>query len=232
MLDFTASWCKPCLLMDQHFWPRADIVKVSEQLIAVKINADTRADLKNKYGVRGIPNVTFTDPWGRQLLSISGFGNGTDDKFFQKISVLPFDFNLIKDEGNLIDDDKADVASLTKVADFYHQRRFHYLSIDMYKRLLKMDTDPAKRESTLVRIGFNYLRSDEPDEAISYFDKFRKEFPQSADTDGVIYGQIYAYHMKNKTKEAQKYFSELKTSFPNSKMIAEAEKTLATPNKK
>lgn len=229
MLDFTASWCKPCKLMDQLFWVRPDIVKVSEKFISIKVDMDSNFTLKRKYGVNAIPNVIFTDPWGRRLLSVTGFNDGTDEKFFDRLSVLPLDFHLIKNEGNLLKDNKEDLSAVMKVADYYHARNFYYLSIDLYKRALKLETDPLKRESTMIRVGFNYLRSDEPDEALDVFGKIRKEFPQSKDTDGVIYGQIYAYHLKNKAKDAQKLLTQLKTSFPDSKMIAEAEKTLAQP---
>lgn len=229
LLDFTASWCKPCLLMDRHFWVRPDIIKASEQFVCVKVNFDMRTDLRRKYGVRGIPNVTFTDPWGRLMLFIIGFGNGVDDKFFQKISILPADFHLIKDAGNQIDDDKEDITSLTKVANFYHQRKFYLISNDFYKRLLKLETDPAKREAVMTRIGFNYLSSDSPDDALDIFERARKDFPQGAETDMVIYGQIFASHAKGKAKDAQKFLTQLKTQFPNSEMVAKAEQTLARP---
>src|SRR5262245_39356653 len=67
LLDFTASWCKPCQMMEQTFWTRPDVIELSARFVCVKVNFDNEMNLRTKYGISAIPNVTFTDPWGMAL---------------------------------------------------------------------------------------------------------------------------------------------------------------------
>src|SRR5436190_20722771 len=68
LYDFTASWCGPCKRMEKDFWPRADVIQAASQFVCVKANFDKEKGLASKYSINAIPNVVFTDPWGRGLL--------------------------------------------------------------------------------------------------------------------------------------------------------------------
>jgi tetratricopeptide (TPR) repeat protein len=227
LLDFTASWCKPCQAMEKAFWPRPDVVEMMQRFVCVKLNFDNETGLRSKYRISAIPNVIFTDSWGLYLLSSRGFGGSSDQLIFDKIKLLPNDFSSVKDAGNLLEDDKSNVEALNKMADFYFRRKFYFQSNDFYKRLAKLEKDPAKRQQLLIKIGLNYIVIGEYDEALDILEKFRKEFPDSAETPGVIFGQVLANVKKGKDKEALKYFAELKAAYPNSPAAAEAAKLLA-----
>src|SRR5688572_7630986 len=83
LYDFTAKWCGPCKRMDREFWPKPDVVELSKQFVCVKVDFDTEKALKAKYDIRAIPNVVFTDPWGRGLLGQKGFGAGTEAEILE-----------------------------------------------------------------------------------------------------------------------------------------------------
>jgi thiol-disulfide isomerase/thioredoxin len=224
LYDFTASWCGPCRKMDKEFWPRPDVVELSSQFVCVKVNFDREKVFASKYEIRAIPNVVVTDPWGRGLVGHKGFGPGTDTEILEKIKFLPTDFSSLISAGNALESNDKDIESLHKFAGFYQERKFFWLGNQFYQRLIKLESDPLKRENVLVNVAFNYLRLGEPGNAIERFEILRKEYPQSPQNDLYLYGLILANVSKSeRSPKAAVIFSELKRKFPSSKYVALAE---------
>jgi thiol-disulfide isomerase/thioredoxin len=226
ILDFTASWCKPCRKMDSEFWTRADVIEISKDFVCVKVDYDNEKTLVDKYGVRAIPTVVMTDSWGLGLNFHRGFAASAGKDIIEKLSFVPKNFSEIKDAGNLIETDKNNIAALSKIAEFYQQRKFYFQSNEFYSRLLKLENSPQQRENLMLNIGFNNLRVGLTDDAKNIFDKFQKEFPKSPQLDMAIYGTLLVFERKNQFQDAQKMFDQLKTKFPKSSLIPQAEQIL------
>lgn len=227
MYDFTASWCGPCKRMEREFWPRAEVVELSKQFVCVKVNFDKEKGLANKYGIVAIPNVVFTDPWGRGLLGQKGFGAGSDTQIFEKIKILPKDFSSLKKAGDTLEANDDDLDSLHQFAAFYQDQKFFYLGNEFYKRLIKLESEPSKRENILLNLAFNFLRLGEPGDAIERLEILQKEYPNSPQNDLYLYGLIVANVKKNKKQKAEQFFAELKTKFPKSQLLGLAEDAVA-----
>lgn len=95
LLDFTASWCKPCLEMDRSVWSDQEIEKLMENFIPLKIDLDTNRSLAQKYSVRAIPSILIIDANGNVIHMFEGFKNkaklkkeiekyGISTKFFKE----------------------------------------------------------------------------------------------------------------------------------------------------
>lgn len=226
LLDFTAVWCKACREMDAIFWSRADVIEAARHFVAVKIDIDGDGKLADRFGVSFLPNIVLTDSWGGALVFHRGFGRRSDSEIIEKLRSVPADFSEIKEAGASVSANKNDGDSLAKLADFYQRKNFYYLSSELYKRLLKQEKNAAERENIALLLGFNFLKIGWSDDAASIFERFRKDFPESIRGDEALYGEFSALAQKNLLAAAEKVFVELKTKYPKSNFIAQAEQNL------
>lgn len=225
LLDFTASWCGPCRRMDKSFWTRNDVIELSKQFVCVKIDADKNVELKKQYGVRGIPHITIADPWGEGFVSHTGYGQNSDAAIIDKLGFIPKDFKEIIEAKKTLETNNNNLFALAKIAEFYQQKKLFYQSNAAYEQILRLETNQAQRENLLIIIGFNYLRVS-PDEARLTFEKFQAEFPKSPQLEMAIYGQFLAFERQSRFQDAQKMFDQLKTKFPKSSLLLQAEQIL------
>ena len=68
MLDFSADWCTPCRALERTFFRRPEIVRLSMQLIPVRIDATYESKalraLMDEYCIVGFPAILFLGPDG------------------------------------------------------------------------------------------------------------------------------------------------------------------------
>jgi thiol-disulfide isomerase/thioredoxin len=60
LVDFMASWCPPCKMMDKQTWPDEALGKwVGEHAIAIQVDIDKEPALAQRFGFEAIPTVIF-----------------------------------------------------------------------------------------------------------------------------------------------------------------------------
>ncbi len=72
MIDFYATWCGPCKLLDAHVYTYAPLVKEMNNWIPVKIDAEQQAAVAQKYDVTGYPTLLYMKPNGAVIKRQSG----------------------------------------------------------------------------------------------------------------------------------------------------------------
>lgn len=227
LLNFTAAWCLPCQKMEKNFWNRADVGEFSKQIIFVKIDGDKAAELKLKYGVKGFPTLILADSWGERLDSYVGFGQNADRVILEKFAAIPKDFASLKNAGNLREKNRDDLSALYVFADFYHEQKMYNFGIEIYKKILTLETEPIKRENAMLNLAFDQLKIGHLTAALENFEVLIKEFPKSPQNDLFLYGKISVLLNKGDLKESEFAFDRLKSEFPASQWTSEAEKRIA-----
>jgi thiol:disulfide interchange protein DsbD len=80
IIDFTADWCLPCKELDKHTFSDPEVIKLSKSFIRIKADLTRSEDssvknLREKFGIVGVPTVVFIDPKGEEVkeLRVTGF---------------------------------------------------------------------------------------------------------------------------------------------------------------
>lgn len=185
LIDFTATWCKPCREMERDFWTRADVIEISKDFVCVKADLNENPKLADRYGVESLPNMIMTDSWGFGLDFHRGFGLNAKEEIIEKLRGVPKDFSEIKEAEKVLASNKNNLKALSKIADFYQSRKLYYLSSEFYNRILKLEKIPTRREILMLNLGYNYLNVGWNEEARNIFKRFKKEFPNSPQIEKV-----------------------------------------------
>lgn len=229
LLDFTASWCKPCKAMDAQFWVLPDVVKAAKTFVAVKIDFDSEKSLVGKYNVSAIPYVAFADPLGNLITFRRGFGSKNASELNQIFNEMPKDFSALKKSYEALELKKDDGAALLRIADAYRAAKMLQLSNDFYKRALKtaeIQADAEKKERVAATLGTNAYSFGDYKQANNYLEDYLKDYPTGKYRElAVAILSIGSAHL-GKIKEADKYLELLKKDFPASKNIPAAAKAV------
>lgn len=68
MIDFTASWCPPCRMMDQKTFRDAEVRQfLMAKTIPIKIDVDEQPHMKQQFGINAVPTFVFVDADGKEL---------------------------------------------------------------------------------------------------------------------------------------------------------------------
>lgn len=74
MVDFMASWCGPCKMMDAEVFQSARFKDVAKDFVLVKIDVDEQKSVAQRYGISAMPTVKFVRPSGDAFHEFVGYG--------------------------------------------------------------------------------------------------------------------------------------------------------------
>jgi thiol:disulfide interchange protein len=66
LVDVSASWCPPCIVMQHEVWPDPTIERaVADSYVPVFVDADRDAAVSDRFGIESIPTILILDSRGQ-----------------------------------------------------------------------------------------------------------------------------------------------------------------------
>lgn len=73
LVDFTAQWCTNCKALDARTYTNANVIRLSQKFVAVKVDTDKDEATAKRYNASRLPLIAVLKPDGKMSSSVLGF---------------------------------------------------------------------------------------------------------------------------------------------------------------
>lgn len=143
MADFYTDWCVWCKKLDSDTYTDKKVIKLSEQVVPVKVNAEKEGvTVAKKYNVQGYPTILFLNDSGEVEGRIGGYMPA--DGFSQQVALfltahkeLPILMDRVKKDPN-------DLEATVKLEGIYAGRGDAKKAADLITKLESLDAQKTQ----------------------------------------------------------------------------------------
>lgn len=73
LIDFNASWCPPCKMMDRQTFPNPAVVAEFENWMTVKVDVDQNRAVAQDFRTRSMPTLVLLNADGKEIARTEGY---------------------------------------------------------------------------------------------------------------------------------------------------------------
>jgi thiol-disulfide isomerase/thioredoxin len=180
IIDFWASWCGPCKVMDIELWQNAGMQKISKNFIGVRIDVDTERSLTARYGVKSIPKVIIITAGGDIIWQQDGYDYA--EHFLQIFEAIPDNVGELNKNSRMLTVNKNDLQANYSVGlefqrlgriNMNNELRNSFLNCsELYlRKALKLCNDTLLAEEIELKSIMNDIYSGRHEKALKMIEK-------------------------------------------------------------
>jgi thioredoxin-related protein len=226
MVDFYASWCVPCHILEKTVLSKKDVIEASRSFVSLRLDIDQNKAMINKYQVGGFPTVLFLNTCACEVHRIEGFK--PKDEFVATMRKLIENKDKLNDRGRVLDKNRADPDCLNWMADFYCDMDNFSGASDALNLALKKnpDMEPVQKEVLMLKMARCYIKAEDYRNGVKVYTKLKDEFNGSEQIPEYMIEMAQTYILWDKTPKAVAILDEVISEYPESKAAAKAKEVM------
>ena len=215
IVDCWATWCSPCLRMEDEVWSDDKVKTYADSFVFVKIDMSSSFTHPN-FTVNAIPKIFITDAWDIQMKDFTGYQSKT--KMNTVLKSFCFDLAPLYDGKKEVQKKDTDIESIVKLAVSYHKAS---VSLDRDARISMLNQSSTyfkraekqlkkkKNESMLERVTILSCINKNPKKILKILNKISPKEKSNIMLKNAILAKSYLT-LEDKTT-AQQYFDKVKS---------------------
>lgn len=184
VIDFYATWCGPCKIMDSDLWSSAEMKEISDRFIFLRIDVDYETIIASEYHISTIPHVIITNITGDILWQKNGY-NRNNKSYLEIFKNAPGDISQLNDKllpfflSETTAQDQFELGKAYQIlgknqSDAGLRTSFLSLSNKCFNKIKKEQTNQSKEAE--LRTILNLVYNDKPEKALSKLEKLAKDY--------------------------------------------------------
>lgn len=216
-----------CDLMQHDVWEHESVIAAAGRFSPVVVDGGDQT-LQVRYQVVRTPTTLVTDPWGNEILRVSGYYERA--RMLRLLGAVPTDFAALAKSGQALQADASDFGALAGAAAFYQEQRLPQVVERLYGLALNTSRSaiPVQtwRQAVIAR-GLNLITGlNDPGTAANVFMAEWTAGPADAGSDALLLGVVNARLTQGKRSEAEAAVRILEEKHPGSPYTARARQNL------
>jgi tetratricopeptide (TPR) repeat protein len=217
MIDFFATWCGPCKLLDKTTYSDPSVTAFSNKFINAKFDVEKGEgiELAKRFRIMNYPTVLFLKPNGEEIDRLIGY---LPPKEFLQVmkdyynGVNTLDYFIEKLRG-----DPDNVELVLKVASKYVDRADRDEAMPHLEKVMALDHDNegGYAAQALVQMADVERKAGDMEAAIKHAERFIKDYPESPMLKEVFHNLAYYYDKAGKKEDAVGTYRLMVATFPD-----------------
>lgn len=138
LIDFTASWCAPCKLLDAMVFNDREVIAELTDVVPMQVDIDEPEyhELKAAFNIQRVPTLIWCDPDGREIDRFTGYRSA--DQFLQTVAEWRAGRTTFLAVQRRVAVRPDDAGELLDLADRFRERFEDERAEVLYRRLLNL----------------------------------------------------------------------------------------------
>lgn len=165
IIDFYTTWCGPCKQLDKTTWQDKNVIKfLTDNAIALKVDAEVQVDLANKFHVQAYPTILFVKPDGNEMDRIVGYLEAS--QFLDTAKSTITGKSILTHSKEALEQDKNNPKLRLAYIDALLTKDLNKEALEQYKILI-----PNNKDNLEIRMGYIDLlfKENQSEEALAEY---------------------------------------------------------------